>query len=88
MLNREFYTADGRDWYEPRSEDCKEQFSEVQSVVLCHTCITCGQRIGTPDVRVYYNRTRTYTMKGMVPQWSEWSKWELVGYEHLNGCPE
>lgn len=53
-----------------------------------HTCMTCGQYMVPQMVRVHFERTRTYTMRGMVAQWSAWSKWQLVGFEHLNGCPE
>jgi len=86
--DREFYLADGREWYEPRPEDCEERISEVRTTVMHHTCMTCGQPLVPQMLRTHFVRRRYYTMKGMVPQWQPWSDWELVGFEHLNGCPE
>lgn len=87
MWDREFYTADGRDWYEPYPKDCIEQMSEARTMDMHHVCMTCGQDMVPQMVRVHFERTRSYVMKGMVAEWSGWSEWTIVGFEHLNGCP-
>ena len=84
MWDREFSTEDGRNWYEPRPEECEEHMSVVQPVILTHICMTCGQDISGPMAKVHYMRTRTYIMQGMATQWSEWSAWQVTGYEHMH----
>jgi hypothetical protein len=87
MIDREFYTADGRDWFEPRPEELREETTEIRTTSMHHTCMTCGKDLVPQMLVCVFERTRTWTHTGGISGvYSDWSKWKVIGWKCLNGC--
>lgn len=88
MWDREFFTADGREWYEKKAYECREEMTETCTAVMYHTCMDCGQELAPQLLKCVFERSRTYTIKGCTVSWEGWSGWKVIGWKHLKHCIE
>jgi hypothetical protein len=56
MPNRDFYTADGREWYEP--EELVDASTEARTTAMYHICIKCGLSLAPQMLTAHFERTR------------------------------
>jgi len=92
MTDRERFTQDGREWFEPSTHDLVVSGhitylypSDSQSPPVPAICRICGQPIkpGTV-VRLNIERTRTWTKADGFSAWSPWQPISLECHDHAD----
>jgi hypothetical protein len=85
MFDRDLYTADGREWFEPRPHELVETKEKDLTVKTYHACTSCNGIISPhKTARFALERKRTWTQTGAISgRFSEWGPWRVVGVECL-----
>ncbi len=85
MPDRDLYTADGREWWEPGPEDLIETTEELRTMEMHTRCRVCDEVYPPQTMRVLFVRERTWRRIGGISyEFSEWGPWRVVGFECLN----
>jgi hypothetical protein len=90
IFNRDFYTADGRDWFEPRQDELEEEFSDQITLAEAQNCTYCDKRLA-PGTKVWLHKVkkRTWLQDGGISgKFSDWSFPEIVGVGCIEDCIE
>ncbi len=86
MIDRDLYTAGGREWFEPHPSELAETREKDLTVTTCHTCAVCGKVVSPKKkARFRLERKRTWTQTGAISgKFSEWEPWKVIGVECLH----
>lgn len=90
MVNRELYTSDGREWFEPANHELTEEFTVYVDLIEEETCMDCGKKFSPgANVMGHYLRRRTWTRTGGISgKFSEWQAPEILGVSCVTNCVE
>jgi hypothetical protein len=84
MVNRDLYTADGREWFEPHPSELVETKEQVRTTTTSQTCAVCGETVPPQTMRFKLERERTWTQTSAISgKFSAWGAWRVVSVECL-----